>query len=149
MGNKKKMAKALFPLMMGWGWTKSERKESWKDLKSNMEKLWDQYQDVQKTTKDAWKDRWEKIFPQLMEMQQTFADTLPDEKVSLPGLPTSPLSPKEFVEKMKKFQENAHSHAVEQREHFYNYVVERQQQVKDAVTDAVDQVEEDLDGKED
>ena len=149
MGNKKKMAKALFPLMMGWGWTKSERKENWKDLKSNMEKLWDQYQDVQKTTKDAWKDRWEKIFPQLMEMQQTFADTLPDEKVSLPGLPTSPLSPKEFVEKMKKFLENAHSHAVEQREHFYNYVVERQQQVKDAVTDAVDQVEEDLDGKED
>ena len=149
MGDKKKMAKALFPLMYGWEWSKSERKEKWKDLRSNMEKMWDQYQDMQKSAKDAMKDQWEKFFPRLLEMEQTFADSLPDEKASLPGMPTAPMSPKEFVEKVKEFQEMANKYAVEQSDNAFDFCVQGQQQVKDVVTDAVDTIESDLDEKED
>ena len=149
MGNKKKMAKALFPLMYGWGWSKSERKKEWKDFRSSMEKMWDQYQDMQKSAKDAMKEQWEKFFPKLLEMEQTFADSLPDEKPSLPGMPTAPMSPKEFVEKVKEFQETANKHAVEQSDNAFDFHVQGQQQVKDAVTDAVDTIEADLDEKED
>ena len=37
-----------------------------------------------------------------MEMEQTVADALPDEKPAAPGMPVAPVSPKEFVEKAKE-----------------------------------------------
>ena len=37
------------------------------------------------------------------DLQQTVADSLPDEKPSIPGMPTAPVSPKEFVEKAIDF----------------------------------------------
>ena len=146
----KKAAKYLFPMMLGWEWkSKSERKEDWKDFKDNMEKMWDQFQDIQKTSKDAMKEQWEKFFPRLMDMQQTIADTLPDEKFSLPGMPSAPISPKEFVEKAKEFQETVNQHAVEQSDNAFDFTVQRQQQVKEMVTDAVNNVEAELDEKDD
>ena len=150
MGYKKQMAKVLFPLMANWDWSsKEEYKKDWKKFRSNMDKMWDQFQDLQKASKDTARKQWEKVFPRFMEMQQTVADALPDKKVSLPGMPAAPVSPKEFVEKAKELQEKINRHAIEAGDRTFESVVRQQQHVKEVVSKAVDNVEEKLDEKED
>jgi len=137
----KKMLKTYFPLLMGMSWDKAESKEQWKDFKANAEKMWDQFQDMQKQAKKAQKEQWANFFAKYLEMQQTFADTLPDEKFALPGMPAAPVSPKEFVEKMKEFQEKANNHAVEQDDSRFEYFMQGQEKVKESVSDVVDNIE--------
>ena len=137
MGNKKNKAKAAFPTMPAWDWDTEEQKEKWEDFKANAEKLWDQYQDMQKAARKAWKAQWQTFFGQLMGMEQPVADALPDEKVSVPGMPAAPVSPKEVVEKVKELQEKANAAAVEQADNMFERRMQRQQQVKEIVTDAV------------
>ena len=145
MGNKKNKEKNAFPAMPAWDWDNEEQKAKWKEFKANAEKLWDQYEDMQKAAKKAWKDQWETFFAQLMGMEQTFADALPDEKISVPGMPAAPVSPKEVVEKAKEFQEKANAQVVEQADNAFERRMQRQQQVKEMVTDAVETVEANLD----
>ena len=148
MGNKKDKAKDFFPLMAGWGESKDDRKKQWKEFKSGMEKLWDQYEDMKKAAKKAKKKQWEQFFSQCMEMQQTVADALPDEKVSLLGMPAASVSPKEFVEKAKEFQEKANTRAMEQADNLFELRMQRRQQMKEMVSDAVQNVEDNLDAVE-
>ena len=146
---KKNNAKDFFPFMPFWGWSEDERKDHWDDFKTSMDDLWNQFQEMQKAAKKAWTEQWETFFSQLMDMQQTVADSLPDEKFSVPGMPTAPVSPKEFVEKAMDFQETANAHAVKQADNMFDLQLEQQQQVKDVVTDAVQTVEDDLNDEKD
>ena len=134
MGNKKDKEKNAFPAMPGWDWDTEEQKAKWKEFKANAEKLWDQYEDMQKAAKKAWKEQWETFFAQLMGIEQT-----------VPGMPAAPVSPKEIVEKAKEFQETANAHAVEQADKAFDYRMQQQQKVKEIVTDAVQKVEDNLD----
>lgn len=145
MADKKIAAKNFFPPVPGWDWNKGVQKKQWKKFKFGMGKLWDQYQDMQKVARKAWKAQWETFFAQLMDMQQTVADALPDEKAAVPGMPPAPVSPKEFIEKAKEFQEKANAQVVEQADNAFERRMQRQQQVKEMVTDAVETVEANLD----
>ena len=146
MANKKNPAKDFFSAMPFWGWDEEEAKDQWKDFKSSVEKLWKQYEDMQKAAKKAWQEQWDTFFTQLMDIQQTVADTLPDEKTSLPGMPAT--SPKEIVEKAKEFQQKANARAVEQADNMFKFQMDQQKQVKEIVTDAVQNVEDNLNDDE-
>ena len=146
MANKKNPAKDFFSAMPFWGWDEEEAKDQWKDFKSSVEKLWKQYEDMQKAAKKAWQEQWDTFFTQLMEIQQTVADTLPDEKASLPGMPAT--SPKEIVEKAKEFQQKANARAVEQADNMFKFQMDQQKQVKEIVTGAVQNVEDNLNDDE-
>ena len=146
MANKKNPAKDFFSAMPFWGWDEEEAKDQWKDFKSSVEKLWKQYEDMQKAAKKAWQEQWDTFFTQLMDIQQTVADTLPDEKASLPGMPAT--SPKEIVEKAKEFQQKANARAVEQVDNMFKFQMDQQKQVKEIVTDAVKNVEDNLNDDE-
>ena len=146
MANKKNPAKDFFSAMPFWGWDEEEAKDQWKDFKSSVEKLWKQYEDMQKAAKKAWQEQWDTFFTQLMDIQQTVADTLPDEKASLPGMPAT--SPKEIVEKAKEFQQKANARAVEQADNMFKFQMDQQKQVKEIVTDAVQNVEDNLNDDE-
>ena len=124
MANKKNPAKDFFSAMPFWGWDEEEAKDQWKDFKSSVEKLWKQYEDMQKAAKKAWQEQWDTFFTQLMDIQQTVADTLPDEKASLPGMPAT--SPKEIVEKAKEFQQKANARAVEQADNMFKFQMDQQ-----------------------
>lgn len=146
MANKKNPAKDFFSAMPFWGWDEEEAKDQWKDFKSSVEKLWKQYEDMQKAAKKAWQEQWDTFFTQLMDIQQTVADTLPDEKASLPGMPAT--SPKEIVEKAKEFQQKANARAVEQADNMFKFQMDQQKQVKEIVTGAVQNVEDNLNDDE-
>ena len=149
MGDKKKAKKepADFAAMWGWPADKEESKKQWKDFRSNMETFFEQLQDIQKTYVEAKKEAWNKIFPKLMEMQDKFADALPEKLPTPPGMPESTVSPKEIVGKVKEFQEMANKHAVEQADSVIDFAKQGQEQVKTAVTEAVDKIEEKIDEK--
>ena len=143
MGSSKKKDTGFVPPLPpmpapAWKADSKEQKEQWKEFKSYVETFWDQMEELHRTTMDNWKKQWEKAFPQLMDMEDTFASYLPDEFPALPGMP----SPKEFMGKLKEFQEMANKHAVEQTENFMDFVKQGQQQAKTAVKDAVKSIEE-------
>ena len=98
---------------------------------------------MQKTAMENWKEQWSKNFPQFMEMQDNWIDSLPDELITPPGAPA--IKPKKVMEKVKEFQEMAHAHAEEQANAHIDFVVKAQEQAKEAVKDAVKNVEEGLD----
>jgi len=78
-----------------------------------------------------------------MDMQDTFAETLPDEVPTLPGFPQLPgISPKEFMKQVKEFQEMANAHIVEQADSVVDFTRKGQKKVRDAVNKAIDNAKE-------
>ena len=128
------------PPMLGWFGDMDQCKEQWEEFKTNVDSFWDQMIQMQKTSMEAWKEQWNRVFPNLMEMQEKFADSLPEELPALPGMPA--VKPKKVMEKVKEFQEMANKHAMEQAEARIDFVVQSQQQAKEAVKDAVERIEE-------
>ena len=149
MGDKKKAKKEFTDFAAMWGWPadKEESKKQWKDFRSNMETFFDQLQDIQKTYVEAKKEAWNKIFPKIMAMQDKFADTLPEKLPTPPGMPESPVSPKEIAGKVKEFQEKANQHVVEQADAVIDFAKQQQEQVKTVVTEAVDNIEKNIEEK--
>lgn len=145
MGDKKKKKEMKdftdFAAMWGWPADKDERKKQWKEFRANMETLFDQLQDIQKTYVEAKKEAWNKVFPKLMGIQDKFAESLPEKMPTPPGMPESPVSPKEVAGKVKEFQKMANKYAVEQADAVIDFAKKGQEQVKSAVTEAVDKIE--------
>ena len=125
-----------------WGWFGKEDgcevdcKNKWEDFKSNMETFWEQMQNMRNSALETSKGQWNKFFAQCMEMQETFAASLPEETSSMPGMPV--MSPKAFMEKIKKFQEMANAHFVEQADSFFDFCKQGDQQVKEMVSEAIE-----------
>ena len=131
-----------------WGGKKSDKnilKDQWNDFKANLESYWNQLRDMQDSSTNATKEQWGKFFGQIMEMQEIFAASLPDEIPSLPWLPDffkPTMSPRAYMKKVKEFQEMANAHAVEQTDSFLDFCKKGQEQAKDMVSEAVKKVED-------
>ena len=131
-----------------WGGKKGDKdilKDQWSDFKANLESYWNQLRDMQDSSTEATKEQWGKFFAQIMEMQEIFAASLPDEIPSLPWLPDffkPSMSPRAFMEKVKEFQEMANAHAVEQADSFLDFCKKGQEQAKGMVSEAVKNVED-------
>ena len=146
MSNSKKTMNAFTPFLPVWGWNKSmkDQEELWDDFQSTLETFWDQMQKMEKLHKRAFKDHWKKAFPLLMDMQDNFAAFLPDEISGLPGMPSFSVTPKDFRDKLREFQEMANEHATEQADTLFDYRVQKQQQTRTIVTDAIEKVKENV-----
>lgn len=152
MGKKKKLLglMTLMPLM-AWNADKSEMKKQWKDYKSNMESFWEQAIETQKATKEAWKEQWNKVFPKILEMQDNFASSLPEELPTPPGVDAGDMNPKYFMDKLKEFQETANKHAMDLADAAFDFRMKAQEQAKALAVDAAETIENNLpddDGEE-
>jgi len=82
-------------------------------------------------------------------MQDTFADNLPDEVPTLPGLPQMPvISPKEFMKQTKEFQEMANKQFVEQADSVAEFSRKSQKKAREVVDKAIDNAKEEKEEKE-
>ena len=141
--SKKKMKDFMaYAPLLGLPTDKDEAKKQWKAFKKNTETFMDHLQDIQKTLIEARKEAWNRVFPKLIAMEQSFADTLPEEVPTAPGMPASPIKPKEIADKVIEFQETANKNAMEQADAAIEIVKKGQEQVKEAVKDAVSTIEE-------
>jgi len=143
MGDKKKMNEFMaYAPLLGWYGDKDECKKQWKDFKANMETFFGQMQEIQKTVIETRKEAWNKIFPKLLDMEDKVAASLPEELPTPPGAPVSSIKPREIASKVIEFQETANKHAMEQADAAIEIVKKGQEQIKEAVKDAVDTIEE-------
>lgn len=144
MGDSKKMKKAFAEYASQWGWPtdKEESKKQWKEFQSGVETLFGQLQALQETVVEAQKDAWNKILPKLEEIQEKFTEKLPEELPTPPGMPASPVSPKEVAGKLKEIQKTVAKHAQEQADTVVEFCKKGQEQVKEAVKETVKNIEE-------
>jgi len=136
MGDKKdqKVLKALAPLLGD----KEEAKKQWKGLRENAENFYDQWRKFQETAYEARKETWNRIFPQLLDMQDKIASVLPQEIPTVLGS----VNTKELADKLREFQETANQYAVEQADTAAEFYRKGQDQVKEAVVGTVKSIED-------
>lgn len=126
----------FMPFGTPWGWSGSDdndkTKEGWETFNSNLNAFWKQMKDMYKASLEASKGQWNAYFDQCMEMQESFADSLPDE---MPFF--TPVSPKEYLKKDKEFREKANRQAMEQADSFFEFASKRQEYVEDMISEGV------------
>jgi transcriptional regulator with XRE-family HTH domain len=109
------------------------------NIKSTVKSAWMQKIDRKKSSADSRKEQWKKFFDYRMDLQDTFASSLPDDTSSLPPfMQLLPLSPKDLMERLKKFELMANEHIMEQADSFADFCIQGQQQFYDLVIAAMD-----------
>ena len=108
---------------------KKERKEN---IKSTLKTFWMQNIDMQKASMESCKEQWNQFFAYMMEIQDTFSSSMPDDTSSMPFA----ISPKAFMKWVKEFQEMANDHFVEQTDSLADFLIKGQQQLYDMVDSA-------------
>ena len=108
--------------------------------------------DRKKASVDNSREQWKQFFDYMMEMQDTFTASIPDDT---PYAQMLPISPKALVERWKEFQIMANEHFVEQADSFADFCIQGQQQFYDMVSTAMEnaaarrQAEDESDDSED
>ena len=113
----------------------SEKKEN---IKSTVKSFWTQQMDMRKSTIESNKEQWNKFFGYLMEMQDTFTASLPDDLSSLPYGQLFCMAPKDVMKRLKEFEEMANKHFMEQADSFADFCIEGEKQFYDFVSTAMD-----------
>ena len=152
MTDKKKMKYCFVPVpfIPAWEFPDGEdHEEDWENIKSTVNTLWKQIEDIQKESIDASKKQWDTFFNQTVKMQESFIDSLPDEAPSVPGLPPMPAPPKKQLKKGKELREERNKRNKEQIDSFLDYAKKRQDYIKDAITDGMNKAEEEVKKKKD
>jgi len=109
------------------------------DYTFDLNKFWEQVIDAQKTSISGTKDQWNRFFEHMMDMQDTFTESLPEELPTLPGFPKmSGISPKGIMKQLKGFQEMVNDYCVKQADAAADFSIKGQEKVCDAVNAAVD-----------
>ena len=114
---------------------KSKKKEN---IKSTVKSFWTQQMDMRKSTIESNKEQWNKFFGYLMEMQDTFTASLPDDLSSLPYGQLFCMAPKDVMKRLKEFEEMANQHFVEQADSFADFCIQGEKQLYDFVATAMD-----------
>jgi hypothetical protein len=107
-------------------------------LNNNVMTFWNQLIDLQKSSIDSSREQWDQFTEQLMEMEDTFADSLPEELPLLPVFPFWPLSPKEMLEQWREFEERSKEHMMEQADSIAVYHIRSQEQARDMANSVYD-----------
>ncbi len=105
---------------------------------SSMKTFWDQIIDTQKSFIESSRDQWQDLYDHIVEMQDNFAKSLPEQFPVLPGLPPCPVTPKYLVEQLKKFQDMSEESITEQTDNLVNFSIKSQEQTRDMADTFID-----------
>lgn len=108
------------------------------DFESKMMSVWNQLIDMQKSTIDSSKDWSEQLYDHVMKVQDIFTESLPEEFPVPAGFMPLPVSPKEFMDQVKKFQKMSKEHVEEQADSVSDFVIKSQTQMRDAASKTTD-----------
>ena len=139
------LQKGAFPMFDNKNSAAEEGKNNMQkeNIKSTVKSAWKQRTDRKKYTMDNRREQWKKQFDYRMKLQDTFADSLPDDVSSLPPfLQVLPISPKAFMEWMKEFQIMAFEHYMEQAASVMDFFIQGQEQFFDLVSEAMEKKED-------
>ncbi len=106
------------------------------NLKSSIPTYWDKMIEMQKSTMEASRDQYNQFFEHMMDMEDTFASSLSEDAISLLGIAAFAMSPKEFMNWVKQFQEARNAYFVERVDAQFNFFFKKQEQVREMVDSA-------------
>ena len=109
------------------------RKEN---VKSTLKSFLLQNIDLQKVSADNSRKQWNQFFDYMLEMQATFAESLPDDISSLPFGQMIAVSPKSFMKRLENFEKMANDHFVEQADSVADFFIKGQEQAIDLISAA-------------
>ena len=121
----------------GWDWDWSSRKEKAEEksqeFKADFKARWEKAIDMQKSSIDGSKGQYEQFFAHMMDLQDDFAEALPEE---LPWMPSWVQSPKSVRKSVKEFQKMANEHFIEQADAWTGFWIESQEKACAQIPDA-------------
>ena len=122
----------------------SENNTRKENMKSAMKSALTQRNERKKSTADNRREQWMQFFDYMMKMQDTFAASLPEDTSSLPPfVQMLPITPKAFMERLKKFETMANEHFLAQADSVMDFYFKRQEKFFDMISAAMDKKEED------
>lgn len=152
-GEKKMSKKTIGEFMMPmpfspYGKATGERDKQGSDMKAKAEELMKNYKNLlqkyQQENTDAYKafeqdrkDKFEQAFGRFIEMQETFADFLPEDPFVLPFLPMYSLFPKKAMKQFMEFERLSNEHFKKQTDLLADYREKRKAIFNDMIAEAV------------
>ena len=137
----------FLPFGSVWGGKASQEKGKEEDstkkdnFKSMLKAFLMQSIDIQKSSVENGRNQWNQFFDYMMELQDTFSASAPEEDASLPCTQMFAISPKFFMQWMKDFQVMANEHFMEQADSLADFFIQGQQQFYDMVSSAMESTE--------
>ena len=101
------------------------------DSNDNMMTFWDQLIDLQKSSIESSREQWDEFTDKVMEMENTFADSLPEKFPTLPGFAPLTFSPKDVMKQWQAFEEKAKEQFMDQADSFAKMYIKNQEDARD------------------
>lgn len=127
----------FMPNANGYGNSRSSTGD--RDDRDDRKKFWEQVIDMEKSSMDSSRKQWNQFFENMMEMEDSFIESLPDEVTAFPGFPFGQMpaaSPKEFMKQLRKFQKMSNEYLVWQADFYIDLILRGQKQFCDVVSEA-------------
>ncbi len=107
------------------------------EFTAGVKSFWEKNVDMQKATMDSTKEQFNQFFAYMMDVQDSFAASLPEQLPAvLPGIPVPPVSPKGIANALKEFEVLANDHIVEQADSCVDFFIQGQQKAITMIPDA-------------
>ncbi len=111
------------------------------ELTAGAKAAWGKALEMKKATADSSKDQFAQFFAYMMEMQDGFAETLPEQLPTIPGMPELPVSPKGLVKVLQEYEEMTNDYLVKQVESCIAFYFEVQEKAMEKIPEAPQQAE--------
>ena len=91
---------------------------------------------MRKASADSVKSQFDQFYAYMMEMQDSFAESLPEQLPTAPGMPEPPVTPKAVMKAFKEFEALFNEYIVSQMDARVDFIFQSQQKAIDMIPDA-------------
>ena len=130
------------PFGFAFGWNGNQKAAGDNALKDSVKSTIDSFlaQNIalQKASVENGRKQWKEFFAYLMDVHENFSASMPDDTAAIPFLANCPLSPKDFMKRVKEFFEMANDHLIDLADSYADFVIRGQEQINDMVSSAMD-----------
>lgn len=110
-----------------------EAKAKAKEFKASAKDAWEKSFDMRKSSADGAKEQFDQFFAYILDMQDGFIGTLPEQLPAIPGLPECPVSPKGIAKAAKEFEIMFNDYMVKQVEACVAFAFDAEQKAVEMV----------------
>ena len=126
----------VIPFPMPVNGDQDEAKAKAKEFKANAKDVWEKSFDMRKASVDSTKDQFGQFFAYMMDLQDGFIETVPEQLPAIPGLPELPLSPKAFMKACKEYEEMINDYLIKQVDSCVEFVFASEQKAVEMIPQA-------------
>ena len=130
------MMPPVMPLPFDFSGDDEQKGAKAQEIKSNVKSACGKAIDMRKATVDTSMEQFSQFFSYMMDMQNGFAESIPEQLPTIPGMPAAPVSPKDIVKAIIEFEEMTNEFIVDQIDSNVAFFFDIQQKAIDQIPDA-------------